>query len=208
MEEKSKLTEQTSHSAPKTESKSKLPANLITIAVVAGVALIILALILGGDKSNPTASDVEEEVINANCTVVECITKITTSDDVAKITEVIGVEPETDETSGASKWKLSSKESIVREKSGSSYILQATIDKTKLANPELDFSIFSTLKSELENGNSFTYDELVERLGGVEGTLAGKTDTSKRYIWVNNHDQTFSATFSDKTGECSIISLR
>ena len=42
-----------------------------------------------------------------------------------------------------------------------------------------------------------------------EGTLAGKTSTSKRYIWVNKYDQTFSATFSDTNdGKTSIISLR
>lgn len=196
----------------KSSEQAKKPIHqtvALVIAIVAGVALIALYILMGMEDSstgNPTAF--EEEVIEANCTVTECIAKIETSDSIEKITEIIGVEPETDETSGTAKWKLSRKESIAREKSGSSYVLQATIDKTKIASGDVDFSIFSELKKTLESGESFNYDELAQKLGGVAGTLAGKTDTSKRYIWVDKHDQTLSATFSDKTGKCSIMSLR
>lgn len=209
---KTKTESETKTSAAKSTEQAKKPVYqkvALVIAIIAGVALIALYILMGMEDSatgNPTA--VEEEVIDANCAVTECITQIETSDSVEKITEIIGVEPEVDETSGTAKWKLSSKESIAREKSGSSYILQATIDKTKIASNDVNFSIFSELKKDLESGESFTYDELVQKLGGVAGTLAGKTDTSKRYTWVDGHDQTLSATFSDKTGKCSIISLR
>ena len=65
------------------------------------------------------------------------------------------------------------------------------------------------MRTSLGKGESFTYEEVVKKVGGVEGTLAGKTSTSKRYIWVNKYDQTFSATFSDTNdGKTSIISLR
>jgi len=189
--------------------KSLMQIVVLIVVLVAAVVLIGLYLLKGTEDNAKVGSDVvEEEVIETKCAITECLEEITTSDSVEQITEVIGVEPEVDETTGAAKWKFSSKESIAREKSGSSYILQATLDKAKIASDAVDFSIFTELKQQLESGESFTYDELVKRLGGVEGTLAGKTDTSKRYTWADRHDQTFSATFSDKTGQCSIISLR
>lgn len=210
--EKQVKTEPEAKAPAKSSEQAKKPVHqtvALVIAIVAGVALIALYILMGmEDSSTGSPTAFEEEVIEANCTVTECIAKIETSDSIEKITEIIGVEPETDETSGTAKWKLSRKESIAREKSGSSYVLQATIDKTKIASGDVDFSIFSELKKTLESGESFNYDELAQKLGGVAGTLAGKTDTSKRYIWVDKHDQTLSATFSDKTGKCSIMSLR
>lgn len=195
--------------AVKTDKKKPAQVVAIVAAVIAVLALAGLYLLdIMDNDSSVSTGEVEEEVIDANCTATECLAKIEVDDSVEKITEVIGVEPEVDETSGTAKWKLGKKESIAREKSGSSYILQATVNKERIASSDLDFSIFTDLKKELESGESFTYDELVQRLGGVAGTLAGKTSTSKRYIWVDNHDQTFSATFSDKNGQCSIISLR
>lgn len=193
------------------QGSKKSPVQIVAfvIALIAAVALIGLYLLMSAEENaNVGSNTVEEETIETKCVITECIKEIETGDSIEKITEVIGVEPEIDETTGTAKWKFNSKESIAREKSGSSYILQATIDKTKIANDDVDLSIFTELKQKLENGESFTYDELVKQLGGVEGTLAGKTDTSKRYTWVDKHDQTFSATFSDKTGQCSIISLR
>lgn len=214
MESAQKTSAKSNTKQNQTESNTQAPKKpiqiiAIVVAVIAGLALIGLYFLLNVENHTNNDSDtIEEETISANCSATECLAKLATSDGVEKITEIIGVEPKTDEAAGTAKWKLSSKESIAREKSGSSYILQATIDKTKIASHDLDFSIFGDLKSELEGGNSFTYDELVQRLGGNAGTLAGKTDTSKRYVWVNGQNQTFSATFSDKTGECSIISLR
>ncbi|MDE6285362.1 MAG: hypothetical protein K2M17_06405, partial [Bacilli bacterium] len=55
---------------------------------------------------------------------------------------------------------------------------------------------------------TYTYEEMVEKFEGVEGYLATKSPTSKRYIWVKD-GQTFAATFSDSLkGKCSIVSLR
>lgn len=195
---------------PQKTAKNPFQIVALTVSLIAGITLIGLYFLLTSENNSQNTSNValEEETITTNCEITACLEQITTDDSVESITEVIGVEPEVDEATGTAKWRFSGKESLAREKSGSGYILQATIDKTKIASQDVDFSVFSDLKRQLESGESFTYDELVERLGGVAGTLAGKTNTSKRYIWVDQHDQTFSATFSDKTGECTIISLR
>lgn len=192
------------------DASTKATHNQSSIMIAVGVILIGVSLCFLGARggSEPSSEDANEvEVIEANCSATECLAQIEVADSPEKITEVIGVEPEGGED-GEYKWKISNKESIAREKSGDSYILQATIDKEKLVNDTLDFSIFSELKQQLGKGESFSYDELVKKFNGVEGTLAGKTETSKRYIWVDNHDQTFGATFSNKDGQCSIITLR
>lgn len=190
------------------KAKRNQGSTMIAIGVILiGVSLCLLGGTWGGDSESSSEDTNEAEVIEANCSATECLAQIEVADNPEKITEIIGVEPEGGED-GEYKWKISSKESIAREKSGDSYILQATIDKDKLANDTLDFSIFSELKQQLNKGESFSYDELVKKFNGVAGTLAGKTETSKRYIWVDNHDQTFGATFSTKDGQCSIISLR
>ena len=88
-------------------------------------------------------------------------------------------------------------------------ILQANIDKETIKNDQVDLSAYSDIKKLLDNGTSLTYEEMVTKLGGVEGTLAGKTSTSNRYIWVDKSSRTFSATFSKTLeGKCTIISLK
>lgn len=196
----------------KSDKKSPVQTIALVIAIIAGIALIGLYFLIDTENNSDVSSGEveEEEVIETKCSIADCMTKIDVEDSNEKITEIIGVEPEIDESGNKAKWVFSSKENITREKSSGSsqHTVQATIDKTKIKNGDLDFSIFTELKEELESGESFTYDELVKRLGGVQGTLAGLTSTSKRYIWVDNHNQTFSATFSNRNGECSIISLR
>ena len=151
----------------------------------------------------------KEEEIRGNCVVTECIKQLKVTNTVEEINEIIGFEGEKSEYSDTYKWKLSDKTSITREKAGENPILQATIDKETIKSEEVDFSTYSEIKELLDSGKSLTYQEMVTKLGGVEGTLAGLTSTSKRYIWVDKQDRTFGATFSDTlNGKCSIISLR
>lgn len=179
----------------------------IVIAALAATGLILLNSESDQKKTEDTMNETEE--IAANCDVLECVKKIEVTTPIEEVTKIIGVEPEKDEYQDRYSWKLSKKESISMTKYGSeNYILQATIDKERIANDQVDFSIFTELKKLLENGTSFTYEELVEKLGGIEGTLDGKTISSDSYIWVDKNGQTLGATFSDDTGKCSIASLR
>ena len=57
------------------------------------------------------------------------------------------------------------------------------------------------------NNGSFTYEELVEKVGG-EGTLTSISADSVIYTWVDKHEQRLSATFNKDTGKCSIASYR
>ena len=176
------------------------------------VGVVTLGLVTGcTDTTKKETPEKEEEKIQGKCTVEECIKLIEPSNTIEEISEIIGFEAEKSEYSETYKWKLSEKTWIDATPSttDSSYSLSANFDKSKIKNDKADFSNFSDIKASLGKGQSFTYEEMNEKVGGVEGILAGKTSTSKRYIWVNKNEQTFSATFSDTLeGKASIISLR
>lgn len=173
-----------------------------------GVLLLCLATGCGETKKKEKLVE-ETPKTQGKCEVRECITLLNTKNTTEEINEIIGFEGEKSEYSNKYTWKLSDKESITLDMSSTSPILQATIDKEKVKNEDNDFSIFNELKGDLNQGKSITYKEMVEKLGGIEGTLAGRTSTSDRYIWVDKNDRTFSATFNNtKDGKCSIISMR
>ncbi len=176
------------------------------------MGVITLGLVTGcSDNTQKEPVKKEEETVKGKCTVEECIKLIEPSNSIEEINEIIGFEAEKSKYSETYTWKLSDKTWIEATPSTTdgSNSLSANFDKSTLKNDKADFSNFTELKTSLGKGESFTYEEMNEKVGGVEGTLAGKTSTSKRYIWVNKNEQTFSATFSDTMdGKASIISLR
>ena len=168
----------------------------------------LLVLMLAGCKEEQQLEEKKEE-IRGNCVVTECIKKIETTNSVEEINEIIGFEGEKSAYSDTHQWKLSDKTWITRDNTGTDPILQANIDKETIKNDQVDLSAYSDIKKLLDNGTSLTYEEMVTKLGGVEGTLPGKTSTSNRYIWVDKSSRTFSATFSKTLeGKCTIISLK
>lgn len=182
---------------------------------------ILCSLLVGGlslslitgckDTTKGETLKEEEDKVQGNCSVSECIKLIEPTNSIEEINEIIGFDAEKSEYSETYKWKLSEKTWIDATPSSTddTYSLSANFDKSEIKNDKADFSNFNELKTSLGKGESFTYEEMNEKVGGVEGILAGKTATSKRYIWVNKNEQTFSATFSDTMdGKASIISLR
>jgi len=141
-----------------------------------------------------------------NCVVTECIKQIEATDTILKVNEIIGFEYEKDNDKYI--WKLDKKNSITIDKSLDNQVVEATIEKDSIKNKDLDLSVYNDIKALLDNGKSLTYEEMVLKLGGINGTLAGKTSTTIRYIWVDRNERTFSATFSNKNNKCTIISIR
>lgn len=173
------------------------------------VGLFTLSLVTGCNDTSEMKKEEEVSKVQGNCEVRECIELITTDNTVEEINEIIGFTGEKSDYSDKYTWKLTDKDSITLDKSTNSAILQATINKETIQNDGVDFSSYNEIKEALNKGKTVTYKEMVEKLGGVEGTLAGRTSTSDRYIWVDKNARTFGATFSNKKdGKCTIISLR
>lgn len=160
-----------------------------------------------GSKKNQYEPVIEEN--KGNCQVLDCIKQIEATNSIKEINDVIGLEGETSDTSKNVKWKLNSKDSITLTYAGESPILQANYDKSTIKNEQNDFSFYSELADRLKKGKTVTYEDIKEKVGGFDGTLEGKTETSNSYVWVDKNDRVLRATIkNDKKGTCSIMSLR
>lgn len=173
-------------------------------AMMIGLSLVCFT---GCQEQEQKQEEKEEEIVKGNCDVKECIKLLNATDSIEKMNEVIGFEAEKDGEDY--KWQITKKTSLTAKKSGDNYILQTTMIKEELASEEVDFGVYSELKELLDKGTSFTYEEAVKKLNGVEGVLSSKTSTSESYMWVDKHNRVFRATFSNTINKkCSIMSLK
>lgn len=190
--------------------KNKKSLIYIIIAVLV-IALCIVYAISSDNKqenanNNNVTDNIAEETQKAE-QVIECIKQLETTNTVEEINTITGLEGTKSEYSDEYTWKFSNKNYIMLKYAGDSPILQATINKEIIKNNEVKLPLSSELREMLNNG-SFTYEELVSKLGGIEGTLSGKTSGSVSYIWVDKHDQTLRATFNNESGKCTIASFQ
>ncbi len=183
---------------------------VIAIAIIFIVVMGILGILYLGEQENNKNISQDTNVnteVKGNYDAIEAMKHIETSNTIEELNNIIGFEAEKSDYSEEYTWKLDNKNSIVLKYAGDSPIIQANIDKSKIINEEVKFPAISELRELLNNG-SFTYEELVSKLDGIEGVLAGKTTTSKSYMWVNKNEQILYATFNNESGKCTIASIR
>lgn len=172
------------------------------------ISLFTISCVVGcSNSANEVEEEKQKEEVKGNCVVTECIKQLETSNTVEEINEIIGFVGTKSDYSEERTWKLDSKNWITLKYAGGNPILQATIDKESIKNENIKLPLSSELREMLNNG-SFTYEELVEKVGGVEGTLSSKTSSSVSYMWVDKHNQVLSATFNNESGKCTIASYR
>ncbi len=177
--------------------------------------LLTCVLVLGmttgcSEKKEEAPKDKEvEEKAKGKCEVEECMNLIETNMTVEEVNEIIGFDGEKEEDKEIYTWQLTEKTKIEVEYTDGQGTITATMDKEKIKEDKLKMSICYGIQSSLRNGETFNYEEMVEKLEGIEGHLATKAPTFKRYIWVSKDSQTFGASFSDSLdGKCSIASIR
>lgn len=145
--------------------------------------------------------------VKTNCTIVECMKQIKSTNTLEEITEIIGIESEVDAMIGSDPiWKFDSKNWITFKKNNEDITIQATIDKESLKDENITLPSSKDLQKDLNNG-SFTYEELSKKVGG-EGTLTSISKDSLSYTWVDKTGQRLGATFNNKSGKCTVASYR
>ena len=148
-----------------------------------------------------------QEEVKGNCSIVECMKQIKVTNTLEEINDIIGFESTTDAMIGSDPiWKFDSKNWISFDADGDDVTIQATINKESLKDENIKIPSSSELQKDLNNG-SFTYEELVKKLGG-EGTLTTISKGSRIYTWVDKSGMRLGATFNNECGKCSIASLR
>ena len=187
-----------------------------TVAMVVAVASLVvlglvglLALGEGNAPADDKSDDVAQEIPKSKCEIDECMKLLEPTMTVAEVNEIIGFEGEKDEDKDEYTWELTSKSDISIEYKENVGKITARYNKDDIKDSEFKIAKGYELQNLLREGTSYTYKETVEQFGGVEGYLATKAATFKRYIWVNDDGLTFGATFSDDIdGKTSIISTR
>lgn len=169
--------------------------------------ILTLGVVGCGNDTEFYEENKDNDTVKGNCVVTECMKQIEISNTVEEINNIIGFEPTKSEYSEEQTWKLDDKNWITLKYAGESPILQATIDKETIKDEDIELLSASELKEKLNNG-SFTYEELVTMLGNKEGILNSKTEGSVGYIWVDKNNRTLGATFNNKSGKCTVASIR
>ena len=183
------------------------------IIIIASVVILIgiigtIYLKQGKNDQNIEKNDNKVTNLKGNYNIVEAMKHIEPTNTVEEINAIIGFESTTDAMIGSDPiWKFDSKNWISFKTSGNDNItIQATIDKESIKNDNIKLPSSSDLQKDLNNG-SFTYEELVQKIGG-EGILTSISKGSKSYTWVDKTGQKLGATFNNESGKCTVASYR
>ncbi len=170
------------------------------------IFLCVLCIVTGCAEEK--LEEKPKEDVKGNCTIVECMKKIEATNTMEEINDIIGFESSTDAMIGSDPiWKFDSKNWIsFKTSSKDDVTIQATIDKESIKNDNIKLPLSSDLQKDLNNG-SFTYEELVEKIGG-DGTLTSISKGSLSYTWVDKNGQRLGATFNNESGKCTVASYR
>ena len=176
--------------------------------------LLCGAFILGAttgctEQASDNNKDTEvQEKSKGKCEVKECISLLNPDMKLEEVNEVIGFEGEKDESSEKYKWQLTSKTKIEVEFKDKTASIKASYNKEDLKNDKVKLSTCYEITGDVKKQKAFTYEEIVEKLDGVEGNLESYSATSKMYSWVDKDGNTFRATFSKSNKwKTSIVSV-
>lgn len=181
---------------------------------ILGIAAIALAVVtLTGCGLIPQKTTVQgtriEKPAKGNCNALDCIKKLDTKDDLAKVNKVMGFEGELlREGSGYTtyKWVIDEDkdESIEATFYTSSTTITANIKDDAIKNAKVDFSKYNEIKTAMNNRETVTYDDVKAKFG-ADGVLVEKSSTSNKYRWVNSEGRYLNANFSVTSGACTMI---
>lgn len=190
--------------------------NIIIIVVVAVLAAAGVIYFTNNNKSNGdngsnSSESSEQETAKGNCTVLECMKKLNAKMTLEEVTEVMGFEGEKkSETDSYTvyNWDITEETGIsvqFHTKYGTSTITASY--PNSMASNKADFSKWSEIKAKLNTKESLTYDEFVEMVGGVEGTISKITDSDTSYSWYNSEGGYLTGYF-DEDGKCKMATGR
>ncbi len=183
------------------------------------IFLVVLCLVLGmvslagcGTKQESQNNGAEKKVPEEISKAFEYIKDIELTSKVEDINEKVGVESTNEKVDKDTKytWKLSDNASLIAtaKEEGGIYSLAVEVKEDYLKDDNVDFSKYSEISTVLKAGDTITYDQVKEKLGGAEGNMIEKNSTTTVYEWVNNEGGFLKATFSNSNGRCTLVSGR
>lgn len=175
--------------------------------IVCACAILLVTGCASDDGKTTTSKKEENKKSKGNCVAVECIKEIKPENTVEEINKIIGFEGKlTDEKYNKYAWELSKDETVeVTYYSSEKGTIKITFDEDEVKNKKVDFSKYNEISSLLKSGTSLTYEEFVEKVGGVPGTLVEKSSYTNKYKWIDSDGSYLNASFSSTTNKCTIV---
>ena len=154
------------------------------------ICLLVLVSITGCGKktnlSNKKQSDNTETEVKAKCSYYKCLSKMSLSNTVDELNNIVGIEAKSVETTVENMEKYeydfgNDKKITVTLFSGKVSSITMAYDKKELKNKKVTLDNLSDIKARINDGIS--YDEFKKAVGGVDGTLIEVSSWNK-YVWV------------------------
>ena len=186
--------------------------SILVIGLVLMLTLGLVVLTGCGNNSNNSGSEPQKQQSKGNYDVFEAIKKIETTTTFEKINTLLGFEgklksesdPNSTYTWKLYRWDLTDNTAIevrITDKDSSASI-EAIYPTDMIRNSKVDFSkVNSDMKKKVNEKDGMTYDQVVEFLGGVQGTLDKKDSSTDTYVWANDQRGSLTVRFSTSTGK-------
>ena len=177
----------------------------VRLLIVTLLCMFSLFLVTGCQSKNDSSND-ESSKLKAKCSALECIKKIKVENTVEDVNKIVGVDGKlTDTEYNFYEYDLGNGETItLKYYAGNKATVIASYDKKKLANKNVDLSDLNSLKKKVSSG--ITYDQFKKEIGGVDGTLIEKSESSNKYLWASKNGGYITAIFRNKDNKCSFFS--
>lgn len=187
--------------------KNKVLAVLVSLVLIA-----TMFVITGCSDNTQTGTQPEQSNSKGKYDVFGCMEKLDAKMTLEQMNEVIGFEGEKSSETDSYviyKWELTEKTGITSQ--FHTKLNTATITAnypSSMVTEKADFSKWDQIKSKINKREDLTYDQFVELLGGVQGKIDKKTDSSVSYQWVNAEGGYLSGYFDTKTNKCTMATGR
>ncbi|MBQ3416120.1 MAG: hypothetical protein IJH39_12465 [Clostridia bacterium] len=187
----------------------------ILVISLALMLVLSLGVLTGcGNNSNNSGNVKQTQQSKGNYDVFEAIKKIETTTTFEDVNKLLGFEGTLKSQSDANstyswklyRWDLTDDTAIevrINDKDNSASI-EAKYPTDMIRNGKVDFSkVNSEMKKKINEKDGMTYDQVVEMLGGVQGTLDKKDSSTDTYVWANAQRGSLTVRFSTSTGKAT-----
>lgn len=186
----------------------------VLFIVLCGMFLATLSGCSKTETKKEDSSKIEEttkkEDDKKSTKVIEYISKLDNNSTLEDINKLIGFDGVVDSDNNKKYvWDITETSSLTATFSNKGYTsIEIDIEDELLKNDKVDFSKYEEISSALKNGDTVTYDDFKEKVGGVDGTPVTKSYISTSYKWVNKKGGYLKASFNNKTKKCTFVSGR
>lgn len=193
---------------------------IMIVAIILFVALAIVVTVLIVNKAQNEQSG-EALGATAKCgDVFQCIEKLDPESSLEEMNRVVGSDAELaseKDNTKVYKWTLADDttiearfETYEHENSDNTrtFVTFSIEYPENLASHDADLSRWPEIKEKMGEADGVTYDQFVEMVGGVDGTIEEKSQGSKKFYWFNQNGGYLSASFDNDSGKCTFASGR